>query len=119
MPYPVSLGGVTFDVPSLPWRLCQELQPGLLGWVSRVNIGPKGEGVLKLTADDLRELADYAFKAIGVSPQGRTMTREQFDELPFSAVDLASAAPAILNAIGLKFEKPGAGADPKASTGTS
>ena len=119
MPYPVSRGGVTFDVPSLPWRLCKELQPGLLGWVVKADVGPDGRGVLRLTPEDLGALADLVFRALAASPQGMTMTREAFDNLPFSALDLASALPPILNAIGLKFEKAGAGSDPKASTGTS
>ena len=114
MPYPVSLGGVTFDVPSLPWRLCQQLQPGLLGWVVGADVGPDGRGVLRLTAEDLGRLADLVFQALAASPQGMTMTREAFDNLPFSALELANAVPPILNAIGLKFDKPGAGADPKA-----
>lgn len=119
MPYPVSLAGVTFDVPSLPWRLCQELQPGLLGWVVKADVGPDGRGVLRLKAEDLGALADLVFKALAASPQGRTMTREAFDDLPFSALDLAQALPPILNAIGLRFDKASEGSDPKASTGTS
>ena len=114
MPYPVSLGGVTFDVPSLPWRLCKELQPGLLGWVVKADVGPDGRGVLRLTPEDLGALADLVFRALAASPQGKTMTREAFDDLPFSALDLANAVPPILNSIGLKFDKPGEGADPKA-----
>ena len=114
MPYPVSLGGVTFDLPSLPWRLCQELQPGLLGWVVNADVGPDGRGVLRLTAEDLGALADLVFRALAASPQGKTMTREAFDDLPFSALDLVNAVPQILKSIGLKFDKPGEGADPKA-----
>ena len=114
MSYPVSLGGVTFDVPSLPWRVVRELQPALLGWVAKADIGTDGRGVLKLTADDLGGLADLVFQALALSPQGKTMTREAFDDLPFSAIDIAAALAPVLQACGLKFDKPGEGADPKA-----
>ncbi len=114
MIYPVLLGGVTFDVPSLPWRVVRELQPGLLGWVAAVDIGADGRGVLRLTSDDLGRLADLVFQALAVSPQGRAMTREAFDDLPMSALDIANSVNPILRACGLRFDKAGEGADPKA-----
>ena len=114
MCYPFTLGGVTFDAPSLPWRLVQELQPGLLSWVGGREFGENEKGFLRLKSSDLAALSDLVFRAVQLSPQGKAMTREAFDELPIATLEMAAAINPILRACGLKFDAPGEGADPKA-----
>ena len=111
MSFPVTLGGLVFDVPSLPWRLVKKLQPELLGWVAAHDIS--ASGALRLTEADLDGLADLVFEAVQRSPNGAALSRDAFDELPASTLEMAQAVAPVLRACGLKFE-PRAEADPKA-----
>ncbi len=111
MDYPVTLGGYTFDVPSLPWRVVKQVQPGLLALVGGL---PSNERGVRITAADADAIGNYIFQAIALSPQGQTLTREAFEELPIALLEMAEAVNPILRACGLKFDKPGEGADPKA-----
>ena len=58
MSYPVKLGGLTFDIPSLPWRKVIEIQPILLAWVSKNNFDD-GLAFSKITKEELEELKKY------------------------------------------------------------
>jgi hypothetical protein len=113
MNYSVALGGMHFDVPSLPWRAVRDLQPALLAWADRHDFS--AAGAVRLTAADLAELADLVFRAVSHAPQGKAMTKEQFEDLPIGTLDMAKAVAPILEACGLKLAKPAEGAgDPKA-----
>lgn len=116
MSHDVTLGGRVFELPSLRWRVIREIQPGLLGWIDSVDIGADGRGLLRLKPGDLDALADLVFKAVKESPQASGLTREQFDDLPITSLEMAQAVSPILAACGLKFDasRATAGADPKA-----
>ena len=113
MVYEVSLGGKTFALPSLPWGLVVEIQPGLLGWAAKFDFAR--DGATRITTADLKELGDLVYKAVARSPEGKTMTAEDFADLPIATLDMAKAVQPILQACGLKLAAPGeGGADPKA-----
>lgn len=114
MSYPIALGGLSFDTPSLPWRLVRDLQPALVAWVREHDFADRPEKFVALSADDLNALSGFVFSAVACSAQGKAMTREQFDELPITTLEMAGAINPILRACGLRFEATGATADPKA-----
>ena len=119
MSYPVTLGGLTFDIPSLPWRKVIEIQPLLLSWVAKNNFDD-GLAFSKITKEDLEELASYIRKAIQNSPQGQGIELTAFEDLPITMKEMIAAITPILRACGLEFGASQEGnTDPKAETGTS
>jgi hypothetical protein len=112
MSYPITLGGLTFDVPALPWRLTKKLQPELLAWVGAHDVS--AQGALNLSEGDLDGLAGLVFAAVRLSPQGRAMTEEALADLPATTLEMAAAVAPVLQACGLELKARGEAADPKA-----
>ena len=112
----VTLGGKTWDLAPLPWRVVKSLQPKLLGlWATLAELG--SANVLKVGEADLDKLADCVYVAVSyVDP---AMTRGEFDELPITAREMVSAVPALAIALGLReaASKEEADSAGKASTG--
>jgi hypothetical protein len=115
MSYTITLGGQTYDIPSLPWRMVRDIQPDLLAWFN------KNEGnFLKTSTEDLEELSEIVLNVLKKTSQGQSLTQELFDDMPISLTEMVGAVTPILKACGLTFSEPGGGTqDPKAVTGTS
>ena len=114
MSYPVALASVTFDVPSLPWRAAKAIRPALVAWVDAHDFGRDGAGFVRLKESELDALADLVFEAVKHAPQAKLLDRAAFDDMAITPEELVLATTPILQACGLKFGKPGEGADPKA-----
>ena len=94
--FPVSLGGKTWDIPSLPWRICREAQPKLVDFADRARADGS---ILAIPPEKLDALADVAFAAIRhAEPE---LSREDFDNLAFSVSDLCRTFDPLARAIGL------------------
>ena len=114
MSYPVTLAGIAFDIPSLPWRTVKAIRPALVAWVDGHDFGRDGAGFVRLKETELDEIANLVFEAVRHAPQAKLLDRDAFDEMPITPEDLILSTHPILRACGLKFGKPGEGADPKA-----
>ena len=102
MPSPntIALGGKTWTLPPLPWRIVREIQPALGTFFSLA--GADGANTLRLTSDQLDALAGVVFRAAAFVEGG--LTREAFDNLAFSPLDVVRAIPAVARACGLVQE---------------
>ena len=112
----VTLGGKTWDLAPLPWRVVKSVQPKLLDlWATLAGLG--ADNVIRVGEADLDKLSDCVLAAVSyVDP---TMTRGEFDELPITAREMVSAVPAVAIALGLReaASKEEADSAGKASTG--
>ena len=114
----VTLGGRTWDLAPLPWRVVKSLQPKLLGlWATLAELG--SANVIKIGEADLDRLADCVYAATQHAAEGDKLTRQEFDELPITAREMVSAVPAVAVALGLReaASKEEADSAGKASTG--
>ena len=111
----ISLGGRTWAVPPLPWRVVRSIQPRLGAFFTAT----RGEGarVLVLSTADLDSMAQAIFEAVSFAAPG--LTREEFDGLSFGSLDLARAIPAVSRAAGMIKDDGGAEASPDAGKGSA
>ncbi|RBP03807.1 hypothetical protein DFR50_14255 [Roseiarcus fermentans] len=100
MPNTIALGGKTWTLPALPWRIVREVQPEIGKFFALAGDG--GTNTLRLTTAELDALAGVVFRAAG--HVDRTLTREAFDDLAFSPLDVVRAIPAVARACGLVKE---------------
>ena len=114
----VTLGGKTWALAPLPWRVVKSVQPKLLDlWATLAGLG--AANVIKIGEADLDRLADCVYAATQHAAEGDELSREQFDDLPITAKEMVSAVPAVAIALGLReaASKEEADSAGKASTG--
>ncbi len=111
----ITLGGRTWTIPPLPWRVVRSLQPRL----GRFFTATRGEGtrVLVMSTDDLDSAAQAVFEAVVYAEPG--LTREDFDALTFGSLDLARAIPAVARAAGMMQDDAKGGAEASPDAGKS
>ena len=118
MTFLFSLGGRSWDLPHLPWKICRTGEPAVMGYYEAFL--QSGGLLTAIPAQRIDALADAAFAAISfVDP---AMDRAAFDDLPFGVSELAASAEALARAVGLKpakAEGASAGEPESASIGTS
>ncbi len=113
-----TLGGKTWDLAPMPWRVVKSLQPKLLDlWSTLAELG--SANVIKVGEAELDRLADCVYAATQHAAEGDKLTRQEFDELPITAREMVSAVPAVATALGLReaASKEEADSAGKASTG--
>lgn len=93
----IDLAGRTWTLPPLPWRIVREIQPAIGTFFTLA--GESGANTLRLTTAELDALAGVVFTA--AAHVDRTLTRESFDDLAFSPLDVVRAIPAVARACGL------------------
>jgi hypothetical protein len=94
----IELGGKAWTLPPLPWRIVREVQPALGRFYDASGSGDASR-VIRLSTDDLDGLAAAFYRSLAhVEP---TLSRDDFDNLPFAPNDLIRAIPALSRACGL------------------
>ena len=104
----VDLGGRSWTIPHLPFRLVKTIQPALF----KVYADAADAGGAALAESQIDSLASATWRAIAhIDP---TFAYEDFLALPFSVADLLAALPSIAQAAGLRTHL----AAPEASPGS-
>lgn len=98
--FPVALGGRTWSIPHLPFRIIKTVHPMLMQRGAAVFGGGEAGMMLRVDEAAMDELAEAAFRCIAVVDPA--LTREAFFDLPFSFSDLAVALPSLMQACGLR-----------------
>ena len=99
--FAVSLGGKTWAVPHLPFRVVKTVQPALFDvFLSLGGAGMNEQAIALMSEADLDKLAMAIWRAVSVADQA--LSYDAFLDLPFSVGDLAMAFPAVARAAGLK-----------------
>jgi hypothetical protein len=113
----LSLGGRTWTIAPLSWRKCKEVEPLLFAFFRAA--ANAGADVILMDRAVLNGLADAAF--IAISAAEPTVTRDQFDDLPFASRDLLMITPVIARAVGMEPVAARGAAEPlgELATGTS
>ena len=95
MTFTVELGGRSWDLAPLPWRLCREIQPAILDFQDAVHAA----------ANPSIEQFDNLMAAVFVAIRfvDKDITVEQIAELPFGRIELLKAMRPVALASGLKF----------------
>ena len=102
----VSLAGLSWRLPHLPFRVIKRVQPALVRLSQDWLADPDPQrGLMRLDEVQLEDLADAVWMAL--SEVDKTLTWEQFFELPFDLGELAAALPSLLSACGLRVTKAG------------
>jgi len=99
--FPVKIGGRSWDIPHLPFRITKRLQPALLEMAGN----PIGFSVPAMGEQGLDRFARLAWEAIAFVD--KSLTYEAFCELPFAANDLVKAFPSLARASGLLTDEGG------------
>ena len=101
----LTLGGRCWDLPHLPWKVCRVVEPAIMRYYRELIAA--NMAISDLPPEIVTDLVDAMFLAI--SHVDRTLSREEFDDLPFSLGALASAIPDLAPAAGLKVISRGEG----------
>jgi hypothetical protein len=106
-----ALGGKSWSVPPLPWRVVKRIEPSMLALYKEAK---RAEVDLELKTDFLDMLATVVFHVLECADShdgDPPPTREAFEDLPFHSRDLLALLPRVGAACGLQKAKPnGAGA---------
>lgn len=109
----ITLGGKSWTVPPLPWKICRVVEPVIVRDFFAIH-DPIADG------DDnaVDRLVGAVFAALHhVDPD---LAREDLDALAFGRSELSDALTAVAGACGMKMKSAGAGdAKGELSTGTS
>lgn len=97
--FPITLGGRTWALEHLPFRVLKKAQPKLLLRGNALYEGGGNGVLLRLDEEALDDLAETAFLAVSVVDP--SLTREAFLELRFTSADLLAALPNVMKACGL------------------
>jgi len=107
------IGGRSFDLPHLPWRVAREIEPALYGviqeFTSPDNTKGFGELLLSMPREQLDGIVDAVFVAAQFSD--KELTRETFDDLPFGRTDIARCIQPLCEALGFEQAQGQAGGD--------
>ena len=87
----ITLGGKSFAIPPLPLRINAAAYPlcRSLSNAGLIERAAQAGGALDCTEEEMGQLGDLAFLAVSASPLGPT--RDGFDELPITPVELLDA----------------------------
>ena len=108
----VALGGKSWDVPHLPFRVIKKVQPALFAiYTAAGGASMSSESVARLGEEDLDRLAEATWQTVAVADP--TLTLADFLDLPFSVGDLINAFPAVAKAVGLRSSSASAGVAPE------
>jgi hypothetical protein len=105
-----SLGGKTWSVPPLPWKIIKIIEPALLDLYKDAK---RAEVELEINPEFLDKLANLVFRVVQYADPDDgdpPPTREEFENLHFKSADLLVCLPLVGKAAGLQKEKPN-GAD--------
>ena len=99
--FAISLGGRTWAIPHLPFRVIKAIQPVLFDiYVAAGGPSMSGESVARLNEAQLDRLAEATWRAVSfVEPE---LSFANFLDLPFSVGELIQAFPSVAKAAGLR-----------------
>ena len=110
-PFLVELGGRSWALPHLPFRIVKAIQPILFKVYAEAN---RQETLSEAQIDDLARAAWRAAAHVDAA-----LSYEDFVNLPFSLADLFAALPAVAQAAGLRPQSATAEASPQPGKSTS
>ena len=111
--FAVSLGGRSWTLPHLPFRIIKSIQPALF----KVYSEAADAGSAALTESQIDDLAAATWRAI--AHVDADLSYEEFLVLKFSVADLFAALPSIAQAAGLRTHSAASEASPGSGKSTS
>ena len=97
----IKIGGASYHLAPLPWRVVKRLQPTLYALYVKVMSEGDEKPLGSLTEEDLDTLADAVFASLGHLEAGKPPTREHFDDLPITVAELVRCIPVVARAAGM------------------
>jgi hypothetical protein len=99
----ITLGGKTWVIPPLPFKVCKRMQSPLIRISEKAIEAVHTKRINAFVDDDIETLACWVWEATQNAEEGDKLTMEEFEALRFSVQDLLGAFPAVARACGLKW----------------